>query len=128
MGWRLCSRGACAVGGTEEEEGREVTGRVIPGEWTCTTCWATRCWPVKSTCYQCGTPRDGGTGGGQAGAGGVGAQAGVGTAMGRVIGPTGRNQVRAPGGDPTHRVNHVRNSWNRGHGWVLWVGVVVKGT
>ena len=76
---------------------------VVPGEWACTTCWAPRCWPVKTTCYQCGTPRDGGAGRKDAVAGGLGAQAGVGTAMGRLVGPTGRNQVHVPGGDPTYR-------------------------
>ena len=95
---------------------------VIPGEWTCTTCWAPRCWPAKTTCYQCGTPRDGGAGRKDAGAGGLGAQAGVGTAMGgtRLVGPTGRNQVHVPGGDPTYRVNQARNSGAGGRFFFGW--------
>ena len=94
----------------------------VPGEWTCTTCWATRCWPVKTTCYQCGTARNDGGGRKDAGAGGVGAQAGVDTAMGRVVGPNGRNQVRVPGGDPTYRVNQGRKAGVGGKAGFLGVG------
>ena len=96
----------------------------VPGEWTCTTCWAPRCWPVKTTCYQCGTPRDRGAGRKEAGAGGLGAQAGAGTAMGgtRLVGPTGRNQVHVPGGDPTHWANQARNSGTGGGGRGVFAG------
>ena len=62
----------------------------------------------NTTCYQCGTARNDGGGRKEAGAGVFGAQAGVDTAMGRVVGPNGRNQVRVPGGDPTYRVNQGR--------------------
>ena len=29
----------------------------VPGQWTCSTCFAERCWPVRVKCYQCGAPR-----------------------------------------------------------------------
>ena len=98
---------------------------VIPGEWTCTTCWAPRCWPVKTTCYQCGTARDGGAGSKGGGGGGTGAQGGGGVKGGaRVIGPNGRNQVYVSAGDPTYRVNQQgRNVGGRGGVGVVGGGV-----
>ena len=40
--------------------GRFVAGArpVIPGEWSCTLRAAQGCWPVRKTCYKCGTPRN----------------------------------------------------------------------
>ena len=29
----------------------------VPGQWTCSFCFAERCWPVRVKCYRCGTPR-----------------------------------------------------------------------
>ena len=29
----------------------------IPGQWQCSFCQATRCWPTRKQCYRCGTPR-----------------------------------------------------------------------
>ena len=29
----------------------------VPGQWTCSFCFAERCWPVRVKCYPCGTPR-----------------------------------------------------------------------
>ena len=29
----------------------------VPGQWTCSFCFAERCWPVRAKCYRCGTPR-----------------------------------------------------------------------
>ena len=31
----------------------------IPGEWTCGFCHTTKCWPVRTRCYRCGTARNG---------------------------------------------------------------------
>ena len=123
-------RGGGYRGGGYGGGGKGGTGGnrpAIPRERTCTTGWAPRCWPVKTTCYQYGTPRDGGVGRKDAGAGGLGAQAEVGTAMGgtKLLGPTGRNQVHVPGGDPTYRVNQARNSGAGGR--VFLGGGGVKG-
>ena len=30
----------------------------VPGQWTCSNCFAERCWPVRIKCYQCGAPRN----------------------------------------------------------------------
>ena len=30
----------------------------VPGLWTCTNCFAERCWPVRVRCYRCGEPRN----------------------------------------------------------------------
>ena len=30
----------------------------VPGQWTCSHCFATRCWPVRKRCYRCGEARD----------------------------------------------------------------------
>ena len=30
----------------------------IPGQWQCSFCHATRCWPTRKRCYRCDTPRD----------------------------------------------------------------------
>ena len=30
----------------------------IPGQWECTVCGATRCWPARKRCYRCDAPRD----------------------------------------------------------------------
>ena len=29
----------------------------VPGEWTCSNCFADRCWPVRTRCSRCGEPR-----------------------------------------------------------------------
>ena len=29
----------------------------VPGQWTCSFCFAERCWPVRVKCYRCGNPR-----------------------------------------------------------------------
>ena len=29
----------------------------VPGQWTCSICFAERCWPVRVKCYRCGAPR-----------------------------------------------------------------------
>ena len=29
----------------------------IPGEWTCPGCLRSGCWPIKNTCFRCGTAR-----------------------------------------------------------------------
>ena len=29
----------------------------VPGQWTCSFCFAERCWPVRVKCYRCGSPR-----------------------------------------------------------------------
>ena len=74
---------------------------LIPGEWTCPTCLAPQCWATKHSCYRCGNPWDGMTGGNGQGGRGAGqakggeAQGGVGAAMSgmRVIGKNGRDQA-----------------------------------
>ena len=30
----------------------------VPGQWTCSQCFAPRCWPVRKRCYRCGAARD----------------------------------------------------------------------
>ena len=30
----------------------------VPGQWTCSQCFAPRCWPVRKRCYLCGAARD----------------------------------------------------------------------
>ena len=30
----------------------------VPGQWTCSHCFAPRCWPVRKRCYRCGEARD----------------------------------------------------------------------
>ena len=30
----------------------------VPGQWTCSQCYAPRCWPVRKRCYRCGAARD----------------------------------------------------------------------
>ena len=32
-------------------------GLPIEGEWTCSVCGMTRCWPVRKTCFRCGASR-----------------------------------------------------------------------
>ena len=32
-------------------------GLPIEGEWTCSNCGMTRCWPVRKTCFRCGASR-----------------------------------------------------------------------
>ena len=29
----------------------------VPGQWTCSHCFAPRCWPVRKRCYRCGAAR-----------------------------------------------------------------------
>ena len=28
----------------------------VPGQWTCSNCFAERCWPARTRCYRCGEP------------------------------------------------------------------------
>ena len=30
----------------------------VPGQWTCSHCFAPRCWPVRKRCYRCGATRE----------------------------------------------------------------------
>ena len=30
----------------------------VPGQWTCSQCFAPRCWPVRERCYRCGAARE----------------------------------------------------------------------
>ena len=30
----------------------------VPGQWTCSHCFAPRCWPVRKRCYRCGAARE----------------------------------------------------------------------
>ena len=30
----------------------------VPGQWTCSQCFAPRCWPVRKRCYRCGAARE----------------------------------------------------------------------
>ena len=30
----------------------------VPGQWTCSQCFATRCWPVRERCCRCGAARE----------------------------------------------------------------------
>ena len=30
----------------------------VPGQWTCSQCFAPRCWPVRRRCYRCGAARE----------------------------------------------------------------------
>ena len=30
----------------------------VPGQWTCSQCFAPRCWPVRKRCHRCGAARD----------------------------------------------------------------------
>ena len=30
----------------------------VPGQWTCSQCFAPRCWPVRKRCYRCGAERE----------------------------------------------------------------------
>ena len=30
----------------------------VPGQWTCSQCFAPLCWPVRKRCYRCGAAQD----------------------------------------------------------------------
>ena len=87
-------------------------GVTIPGEWTCSVCFAPHCWSARRSCCKCATPQinggelPSGQGGAQARRGGFQGQGDDGAGMSgmRIVGPKGViSCTPQEGGDPTFR-------------------------